>query len=102
MTRLSLGSLSPREQWQEIREGKALLDMTLETPVKHFAFPQGGVGAYSREASAFVQAAGYASACTASGKRIERWTNPFELPRFRVFARDRESFATWLGRIFSG
>ncbi|GKS58414.1 polysaccharide deacetylase [Nitrospira sp.] len=101
LTHSSLAALTPREQWQEILQGKALLETALSVPAKHFAFPQGRRDSYTRETIAFVRAAGYVSASTTEANRIERWTDPFELPRFSVHAQGGEEFATWLSAILA-
>lgn len=101
LLRPRLAALTPREQWQEILQGKALLDTALPLPARHFAFPQGDPDSYTRETIAFVRAAGYVSASTTSPSRIERWTDPFELPRFNVRPQGGDGFATWLSTILA-
>jgi peptidoglycan/xylan/chitin deacetylase (PgdA/CDA1 family) len=99
LTHVSLGSLSPRQQWSEIWEGKALLEEIVGRPVRSFAFPFGRTSDYSRETIALVRAAGFTSACTTAGALVWPLHDALELPRFTVHARDGKGFAAWMRGI---
>lgn len=99
LTHVSLGALSPRQQWREIWEGKALLEGIVGRPVRSFAFPFGRPSDYSRETVALVRAAGFTCACTTAGTPVSPQDDALELPRFTVHARDGKSFAAWMRDI---
>jgi peptidoglycan/xylan/chitin deacetylase (PgdA/CDA1 family) len=99
LTHVSLASLSPRQQWREIWEGKALLEEIVGRPVRSFAFPFGRTSDYSRETIALVRAAGFTSACTTAGALVSPLHDALELPRFTVHPRDGKSFAAWMRSI---
>lgn len=87
---VSLPSLSPAGQREEILGGKELLEDLLGSPVSHFAYPH---GEYTPETVAIVRESGFQSACTVVTNCIYRDANLFLLPRFDVRDWDGDEFS---------
>jgi peptidoglycan/xylan/chitin deacetylase (PgdA/CDA1 family) len=88
-----LSSLPESEQRWEVARSKAEIEALLDRPVRAFAYPYGGRRDYTETTVAAVREAGYATACTTRGGRVDRGSDPFELPRRVVGDCDGEQFA---------
>ena len=102
VTHPSLSSLPVASQRYEIRESKARLEETLGRPVRSFAYPYGQRSDYSAQTIDLVREAGYACSCSNFAGRVERSTDPFQLPRIFAQNWNRDNFAKQLQRWFDG
>ena len=78
-----LAHLKDVEARREMTMGKAVLQITLQREVRHFAYPFGERGSFRRQHTAMAEEAGFASAATAIAGVIEPEgrTNLYMLPR---------------------
>ena len=78
-----LKSLSSAEQQAEITQSKAELELWLQQPVEHFAYPNGAQDRdFDEVAIGHVTAAGFRSAVVTNWGTSNRSTSPFLLKRF--------------------
>jgi len=94
-----LSALKPHDQAFEITESRARLEQILDRPVKTFAYPYGRVQDYSRQTVKLVQKAGFTCACSNFPRLANRWTDPFQLPRFIADNRDGMFFEKQLAEF---
>lgn len=82
-----IGTLpDPGQRHHEIAAGRQRLEQMLDRPVRHFSFPNGGIGDFSRSDLALVRDAGYASSSTTLYGMVGPSSDPFQLPRINVDA----------------
>jgi peptidoglycan/xylan/chitin deacetylase (PgdA/CDA1 family) len=85
VTHCNLPSASELEAWEEIRQGKIILERKLGVDVRHFAYPNGGSAQYyNTRIKAMVQRAGYVSAVTSRLGIVNHTSDCFELRRMRT------------------
>lgn len=77
-----LSSLDASDQAFEIQASQNRLEQILGHPVRTFSYPYGRVQDYSRRTVTLVRQAGFTCACSNFPRLINRWTDPFQLPRF--------------------
>ena len=90
VTHSLLSALSPSEQHLEIQQSKETLEELLSCPVNHFSYPYGGL---TSETVALVRENGFSCAVTTAGVPVERWADPFQLPRVPVEDWNGDEFA---------
>ena len=97
-----LASQPLERQRQEIMESKQRLETIVGRPVNAFSYPFGTRDDYTGETVAAVQQAGFTCACSNFGGRVQRGTDPFQLPRYLVRDWDGDEFARRLRNIQVG
>jgi peptidoglycan/xylan/chitin deacetylase (PgdA/CDA1 family) len=102
VTHPRLSAHRPARQREEIVRSKARAEELGGKPVRHFAYPFGGLRDYSGRTAALVAEAGYASACATWEGTATSATDPWQMPRVQVPDVDGEAFsellATWFER----
>jgi peptidoglycan/xylan/chitin deacetylase (PgdA/CDA1 family) len=88
-------------QAYEIAHGKALVEQWAGRPVRHFAYPFGGLRDYTGRTARLVAGAGFASACATWKGLATAATDPFQLPRQHVPDVGGEAFAELLDGFFA-
>jgi peptidoglycan/xylan/chitin deacetylase (PgdA/CDA1 family) len=101
VTHPALSALPAASQREEIKKSKARLEAILERPITSFAYPYGQQIHYSAETVSIVREAGFSCACSSFTGVVERFTDQYQLPRFRVPDCNGERFAKRLSRWFS-
>ncbi len=82
-----IGTLpDPAQRCYEIAQGRRQLEKMLDQPVRHFSFPNGGIGDFSQSDLAMVRDAGYASSSTTFYGMVGPSTDPYQLPRMNTDA----------------
>jgi glycosyltransferase involved in cell wall biosynthesis/peptidoglycan/xylan/chitin deacetylase (PgdA/CDA1 family) len=89
-------------QADEIARGRALVAELTGAPVRHFAYPFGGLDDYSLTTARLVAAAGYASACATWEGTVHGASDPWQLPRVQAPDASGETFAAWLEARLAG
>jgi peptidoglycan/xylan/chitin deacetylase (PgdA/CDA1 family) len=102
VTHPSLSALPVASQRREIHESKARLEEILNVPVTSFAYPYGQRSDYSAQTVAVVREAGFICSCSNFAGRVERSTDPFQLPRMFAHNWDGDRFAKRLLEWFEG
>jgi len=97
-----LSALPIEEQRREIRQSKRRLEEILGCPVTAFSYPYGENAAIGQDVVGLVQEAGYLLACANFPAPVNRWTNPFLLPRYLIRDWDGDEFARRLRGWFYG
>ena len=96
VTHSALAALTPREQHEEAARSRLDLELATGRPVTSFAYPFGHHADFTAETQVQVRGAGFVRACSATGERIARRVNPFEIPRIHVDDLSGEAFESWL------
>jgi glycosyltransferase involved in cell wall biosynthesis/peptidoglycan/xylan/chitin deacetylase (PgdA/CDA1 family) len=96
-----LSARRPDVQRQEIMRGRARVAELTGKPVRHFAYPFGGLDDYTPKTAKFVAQAGYASACATWEGTVHSACDPWQLPRVPVPDVGGEAFAAWLEDRFT-
>jgi peptidoglycan/xylan/chitin deacetylase (PgdA/CDA1 family) len=99
VTHPALKILPLASQREEIFGSKAQLEELLDRPVTGFSYPYGSL---SLETVGIVREAGLACACASRRGLVERFTDPFRLPRRHVEDWDGDEFARQLSEWFDG
>lgn len=76
-----LARVTPEAAWQEIQGSKLAIERALGTPVRSFAYPNGGISDYDSSTVELVQRAGFTCAVTTQRGLNTRKTPIFELRR---------------------
>ncbi|MCW3050018.1 MAG: polysaccharide deacetylase [Solirubrobacterales bacterium] len=100
ITHPRLSSQRPMLQEVEIAHGKAILEEVTGRPLRHFAYPFGGLRDYTGATARMVADAGYASASATWEGLAHAASDPFQLPRVQVGDVAGETFAAHLARWF--
>ena len=79
-----LSHLSREQQQQELAESKQILEQQLGKPIEVFAYPVGGLDAYTEETRQLLQETGYKLAFNYVGYTNADLKQPFELGRLAV------------------
>jgi peptidoglycan/xylan/chitin deacetylase (PgdA/CDA1 family) len=98
LTHPLLSTRSEEEQRNEIEESRRELQRLTGGAVRAFSYPHGSLDAFDATTVRLVRAAGYATACTATGGIAVPECDPFLIPRNAVGAWEGERFAEWLDR----
>jgi glycosyltransferase involved in cell wall biosynthesis/peptidoglycan/xylan/chitin deacetylase (PgdA/CDA1 family) len=96
-----LSAQRPDDQRGEIAEGRAALQELVGRPVRHFAYPFGGLRDYTGATARIVQDAGWSSACATWTGLAHAASDPFQLPRIQVDDVGGEEFAAQLAGWFA-
>lgn len=91
-----LSVLSATKQWAEIYKSKAALEATIGIPVRHFAYPFGGLDSYTPETVKLVAQARFLTACTTLDGRVSSIAPALQLPRRAVGNWDETAFESRL------
>jgi peptidoglycan/xylan/chitin deacetylase (PgdA/CDA1 family) len=84
VTHPRLSALPVESQRNEILGSKTYLEEILGRPISSFAYPFGRRSDYDRRTIAVVRQSGFACACCNFSGRVQRSTDPFQLPRVQV------------------
>ncbi len=79
-----LSSLPRPDQQNEILESRQRLEQLTERPISTFSYPYGRIEDYSSETVRLVREAGFLCACSNFPGLANRWTDPFQYPRFVI------------------
>jgi peptidoglycan/xylan/chitin deacetylase (PgdA/CDA1 family) len=97
-----LATLSPTAQRVEIFDSRSTLEEIVGRRVTSFAYPFGNRAHYQPETAALVREAGFERACANGPALVDRWANPFEVPRGLVRDWNGDEFAHRLDEWFHG
>ncbi len=85
LTHLNLPNAHPDDARKEIRECKILLEQKLQTPIRHFSYPNSGpYKYYTREVRDMVEQSGYVSSVTSFAGFADHASDLFTLHRVRT------------------
>ena len=94
-----LSNLPRGQQALEIWESRDRLARIVGQPVNAFSYPYGRIQDYSPQTVQLIQSGGFTCACSNFPRLANRWTDPFQLPRFiaddidgKLFEKKMESF----------
>jgi peptidoglycan/xylan/chitin deacetylase (PgdA/CDA1 family)/CelD/BcsL family acetyltransferase involved in cellulose biosynthesis len=91
-----LSKTTPEQACFEVSECKRRIEDELQSPVRHFAYPNGGVADISDWNKTLLRNNGYRAAVTTQWGINYRSTDPMELKRSGPWERDQALFATQL------
>jgi peptidoglycan/xylan/chitin deacetylase (PgdA/CDA1 family) len=103
-----LARCSPARMSDELQESRNVIENLTGLPCTQFAYPNGAVGDFNAGTREAVREAGYTCAVTTVKKRVNRQTDPLEIPRYLLthnriskteFAVEVSGFPTFLRRI---
>jgi peptidoglycan/xylan/chitin deacetylase (PgdA/CDA1 family) len=103
-----LARCSPGRMRDELQESRTVVEDLTGLPCTAFAYPNGAVGDFNAGTRKAVVEAGYTCAVTTVKKRVNRQTDPFEIPRYLLthnritkneFAVEVSGFPTFLRGI---
>ncbi len=94
-----LSSMQPQEQAREINESRDQLEQILDRPIRTFSYPYGCLQHYTKDTVNLAREAGFTCACSNFPHLCNRWTDPFQLPRFITGDIDGEAFEKMLHNI---
>ena len=77
----SLALLSEKEQYEEIKNSKNVLESTLGRTIEYFAYPFGGIYDYSPKTVEILRNLGFSAAFSTTYKRWSKEKSKFEIPR---------------------
>ena len=100
-THVQLAGQQEDVQRAEIIGSVRELSAILARPVKSFAYPFGVPDAVGRLAPRLAEEAGCSHACTTSGGRVRRRSDPYSLPRLHVRDWSGQEFARQVSRALS-
>jgi peptidoglycan/xylan/chitin deacetylase (PgdA/CDA1 family) len=97
LTHPHLTQLTPAAAKNEILTSKKKLEDTFGVAIKHFCFPYGD---WNERVAAWVEEAGYASACTTNFGLVQPSSRPYALNRIAVRypSRSLKTLGHWLAR----
>lgn len=96
-----LSKLPLDEQRYEIFESKQKLERLIGHSVSSFSYPWGGHNDYNETSIKLVKEVGFNCSCSNFPGVINRWSDPFQLPRFIVRDWNGEEFEQQLHNFFS-
>ena len=80
----SLARLCEKEQYEEIKNSKEVLERMLERAIEYFAYPFGGIYDYSPKTIEMLEELGFCSAFSTTYKRWSKEKSKFEIPRICI------------------
>lgn len=89
VTHPMLSRLSVQEQEDEIKKSKLQLEAKLGERIVSFSYPHGD---FSKETAYLVRKCGFENASTVNERRLQKLSNRFELPRFKVLDWNGDQF----------
>lgn len=99
----SLALLSEKEQYEEIKQSKDVLERVLGRTIEQFAYPFGGIWDYSLETVKILENLGFKAAFSTTYKRWSREESKYEIPRICInecsFEEFREKIETYRNKI---
>lgn len=98
-----LASVPDAEAAAEIEGGKLDLEDWTQTEIRHFAYPNGRLGAdYQARHAALVKQAGFSAAVATDWGSMAADCDPYAIPRFTPWQRDLSRFSIDLARCHFG
>lgn len=91
-----LSCLSPEEAWREIADSKRVIEEHLQTPVRHFAYPNGTAQDFDDTTQRLVERAGFSSAVSTIFGVNTADTNRYALRRGGPWEEDAAVFGVKL------
>jgi len=77
----ALATLTAASARAEMADNREYLQDLTQAPVRHFAYPYGGDGAYSRREQSLAEELGFSTAVTGTKGHLDPRQNPYSLPR---------------------
>jgi peptidoglycan/xylan/chitin deacetylase (PgdA/CDA1 family) len=96
-----LALLPEQEQKTEIEESRRILEEITGSEVRHFAYPFGSPGDFTRKTAALVQTAGFLTGCANYPGMVWNDRNRYRWPRILVREWDGEEFSRRLRSVWS-
>lgn len=97
-TQLSL--YSPKEQYDEIKQSKEILESITGQPIKYFSYPFGRKDDYNQDTIRICRSIGFDVCCSNFYFQVHRWTDRFQIPRILVRDWNIEAFKSRLKMFF--
>lgn len=97
-----LSLLEPSLQADEISSARRQLEALIGLPVREFAYPFGGIGAFTRHTTRAVKRSGHELACTTLSGTVHPRLDRFRIPRFLVRDWDLSDFRSIVARWIDG
>lgn len=88
-----LATLESRDAFQEIADSRVFLEGVLNEKINLFAYPNGKIDSdYTSEHVEMVKSLGFLAACSTNWGASNRDSDPFQLPRFTPWDRNKVRF----------
>jgi peptidoglycan/xylan/chitin deacetylase (PgdA/CDA1 family) len=97
----SLAVLPHKEQVEEMRQSKNILEKITAQPVVHFSYPYGSKKDYNVDSVNACRENGFKMVCSNYYGQAYTWTDPLQLPRILVRDWNKQQFTQYLAKFFS-
>ena len=97
----SLAVLPYKEQLEEMKISKDILEKITGATMQHFSYPYGSKQDYNSDSVNACREAGFKMVCSNYYGQVHSWTDLLQVPRILVRNWDRQQFAHYLSKWFS-
>jgi len=96
----ALSVLSYKQQEEEIKLSKIILEKILAKAIDHFSYPYGSKKDYNQDSIQACQDIGFKMVCSNYHGHVRKWTDRFQVPRVLVRNWNKAYFEAYLTKTF--
>lgn len=97
----ALSVLSYKEQTEEIRRSRIILENALNKKIDHFSYPYGNKKDYNKDSLLACRELGFKIVCANYYGQAHSWTDVFQIPRILIRNWNRKDFKNHISKSFS-
>lgn len=97
----ALSVLSYKEQTEEIRQSRKILENAIDKKIDHFSYPYGNKKDYNQDSLLACRELGFKIVCANYYGQAHSWTDVFQIPRILIRNWNRKDFKNHISKSFS-